>query len=46
MYRQPYCGCIYSEKDRYYRQPQKKGFPNPVARRAQKIILMPSRQDR
>jgi hypothetical protein len=21
MYRQPYCGCIYSEKDRYYRRP-------------------------
>lgn len=20
MYRQPYCGCIYSEKDRYYKQ--------------------------
>ncbi len=20
MYRQPYCGCIYSEKDRYYRE--------------------------
>jgi hypothetical protein len=19
MYRQPYCGCIYSEKERYYR---------------------------
>ncbi len=24
MYRQPYCGCIYSEKARYYRQPGKK----------------------
>lgn len=24
MYRQPYCGCIYSEMERYYR-PQKKG---------------------
>lgn len=24
MYRQPYCGCIYSEKDRYYR-PLKRG---------------------
>ena len=23
MYRQPYCGCLYSEKDRYYRQPGK-----------------------
>ncbi len=21
MYRQPYCGCIYSEKERYYRNP-------------------------
>jgi len=21
MYRQPYCGCIYSEKERYYRDP-------------------------
>jgi hypothetical protein len=20
MYRQPYCGCIYSEKDRYFRE--------------------------
>lgn len=25
MYRQQYCGCIYSEKDRYFRQPQKGG---------------------
>ena len=24
MYRQPYCGCIYSEKERYYRQSRKK----------------------
>lgn len=24
MYRQPYCGCIYSEKDRYYK-PRKRG---------------------
>jgi predicted adenine nucleotide alpha hydrolase (AANH) superfamily ATPase len=24
MYRQPYCGCIYSEKDRYYK-PQRRG---------------------
>ena len=23
MYRQPYCGCIYSEKERYYREPKK-----------------------
>jgi hypothetical protein len=23
MYRQPYCGCLYSEKDRYYRQATK-----------------------
>ncbi|MGA6926359.1 MAG: epoxyqueuosine reductase QueH [Desulfosarcina sp.] len=23
MYRQSYCGCIYSEKERYYRQPAK-----------------------
>ena len=23
MYRQQYCGCIYSEKERYYRQPRK-----------------------
>lgn len=23
MYRQPYCGCLYSEKDRYYRQASK-----------------------
>ena len=23
MYRQQYCGCIYSEKDRYYRPPRK-----------------------
>lgn len=23
MYRQPYCGCIYSEKERYYRQTKK-----------------------
>lgn len=22
MYRQPYCGCIYSEKERFYREPQ------------------------
>jgi hypothetical protein len=22
MYRQPYCGCIYSEKERYYREPK------------------------
>ena len=22
MYRQPYCGCIYSEKERYYRPPR------------------------
>jgi predicted adenine nucleotide alpha hydrolase (AANH) superfamily ATPase len=27
MYRQPYCGCIYSEKERYYRRP--KDNPNP-----------------
>jgi predicted adenine nucleotide alpha hydrolase (AANH) superfamily ATPase len=25
MYRQQYCGCIYSEKDRYCRKPQKGG---------------------
>jgi predicted adenine nucleotide alpha hydrolase (AANH) superfamily ATPase len=25
MYRQQYCGCIYSEKDRYFRQPKKGG---------------------
>lgn len=25
MYRQQYCGCIYSEKDRYYRQGKKGG---------------------
>ena len=24
MYRQPYCGCIYSEKERYYRPGKKK----------------------
>lgn len=24
MYRQQYCGCIYSEKDRYYHEPRKK----------------------
>ena len=24
MYRQPYCGCIYSENERYYRRPQNK----------------------
>jgi len=24
MYRQPYCGCIYSEKERFYRQSKKK----------------------
>jgi hypothetical protein len=24
MYRQPYCGCIYSEKERYYRKPKNK----------------------
>ncbi|MCL5289866.1 MAG: epoxyqueuosine reductase QueH, partial [Firmicutes bacterium] len=24
LYRQPYCGCIYSEKERYYR-PKKEG---------------------
>lgn len=23
MYRQSYCGCIYSEKERYYRRPKK-----------------------
>jgi predicted adenine nucleotide alpha hydrolase (AANH) superfamily ATPase len=23
MYRQPYCGCVYSEKERYCRQPKK-----------------------
>lgn len=23
MYRQPYCGCIYSEKERYFRKPKK-----------------------
>lgn len=22
LYRQPYCGCIYSEKDRYYKRPK------------------------
>jgi predicted adenine nucleotide alpha hydrolase (AANH) superfamily ATPase len=27
MYRQQYCGCIYSEKDRYYRKPGKKNRP-------------------
>ncbi|SHJ96885.1 epoxyqueuosine reductase QueH [Desulforamulus aeronauticus] len=27
MYRQQYCGCIYSERDRYYRQ-TKKNVPN------------------
>ena len=25
MYRQPYCGCIYSEKERYYRAPGASG---------------------
>ncbi len=25
MYRQQYCGCIYSEKDRYYKDHKKKG---------------------
>lgn len=25
MYRQSYCGCIYSEKDRYYRKPRRPG---------------------
>ncbi|MFA4917431.1 MAG: epoxyqueuosine reductase QueH [Syntrophales bacterium] len=24
MYRQPYCGCIYSEKERFYRSPEAK----------------------
>jgi predicted adenine nucleotide alpha hydrolase (AANH) superfamily ATPase len=27
MYRQPYCGCIYSEKDRYYRATQASATP-------------------
>jgi len=27
MYRQPYCGCIYSEKDRYYRDTQASATP-------------------
>jgi len=26
MYRQPYCGCIYSEKDRYWK-PEKSRVP-------------------
>lgn len=26
MYRQPYCGCIYSEKERYFRNPKKRPF--------------------
>ena len=26
MYRQQYCGCIYSEKDRYYRQEKARGI--------------------
>jgi len=30
MYRQQYCGCIYSEKDRYYRDPK----PSPASRKA------------
>lgn len=25
MYRQPYCGCIYSEKERYFRKPKNRG---------------------
>lgn len=30
MYRQPYCGCIYSEKERYYREPKAyKAGPKP-----------------
>jgi predicted adenine nucleotide alpha hydrolase (AANH) superfamily ATPase len=30
MYRQPYCGCIYSEKERYYREPKaSKANPKP-----------------
>jgi len=29
LYRQPYCGCIYSERDRYYR-----GEKNPASQRA------------
>jgi len=27
MYRQPYCGCIYSEKERYYRRPKPGAAP-------------------
>ncbi|MCW2278069.1 epoxyqueuosine reductase QueH [Heliophilum fasciatum] len=27
LYRQPYCGCIYSEQERYYRPPGGKGAP-------------------
>jgi predicted adenine nucleotide alpha hydrolase (AANH) superfamily ATPase len=30
MYRQPYCGCIYSEKERFYRQ-SKNNTPLPAA---------------
>lgn len=30
MYRQSYCGCIYSEKDRYYRKPRDKAVGPPV----------------
>jgi len=30
MYRQPYCGCIYSEKERYYRNPENKTIKPPV----------------
>ena len=32
MYRQPYCGCIYSEKDRYYKKPKGLGAKGSRAR--------------
>ena len=33
MYRQSYCGCIYSEKERYYRPPRKDAtMPNGTSR--------------
>ena len=30
LYRQQYCGCIYSEKERYYRQSKKGKLPQPA----------------
>jgi predicted adenine nucleotide alpha hydrolase (AANH) superfamily ATPase len=29
LYRQQYCGCIYSEKDRYYPKPPRSGKGPP-----------------